>query len=116
MHIDDVYRAIEFIAATPSIEDTANVASPSPVTNRELMATLRGVLGVRVFVPLFAWMLEAGAFATRTETELLLKSRWVVPSKLLDKGFEFEFPLLEDALRDILKPAPDRQPTGASGG
>jgi uncharacterized protein (TIGR01777 family) len=102
VHIDDVYRAIEFIAATPSIVDTANVTSPNPVTNRELMATLRRVLGVRVFIPLFSWMLELGAFATRTETELLLKSRWVVPTRLLAAGFEFEYPELEGALRDIL--------------
>jgi hypothetical protein len=48
-------------------------------------------------------MLEIGAFAIRTETELLLKSRWVVPKRLLDAGFEFEFPFLEAALRDILR-------------
>ncbi len=104
VHIDDVYQVIEFIAATPSIVDTVNVTSPNPVTNRELMATLRRVLGVRVFVPLFSWMLELGALAMRTETELLLKSRWVVPTRLLGAGFEFEFPVLEAALRDILRP------------
>ena len=102
VHIEDVHRAIEFLTARPEISDPINVSSPNPVDNRELMATLRRVLGVRVGIPLFGWMLELGAFAIRSETELLLKSRWVVPSRLLAAGFEFEFPKLEDALRDIL--------------
>ncbi len=102
VHIDDVYRAIEFLIGHPELSDAVNVASPNPVDNRELMATLRRVLGVRFFVPLFAWMLELGAFLLRTETELLLKSRWVIPKRLTDAGFEFEFPTLEGALRNIL--------------
>jgi len=102
VHIEDVHRAVEFLSTTPDIGDTVNVASPNPVENRELMATLRRVLGARFGIPLFGWMLEAGAFAIRTETELLLKSRWVVPTRLLAAGFEFEFPTLEGALRDIL--------------
>jgi uncharacterized protein (TIGR01777 family) len=102
VHIDDVYRAIEFLIVHPELQDAINVSSPNPVDNRELMATLRRVLGVKIFIPLFAWMLELGAFVIRTETELLLKSRWVIPKRLTDAGFEFEFPKLEDALRDIL--------------
>ena len=61
-------------------------------------------------------MLELGALFMRTETELLLKSRWVVPTKLLAAGFEFEFPELEAALRSILRPAsadPGVSPMGA---
>jgi uncharacterized protein (TIGR01777 family) len=102
VHIADVFGAIEFLIRHTNMSDAVNVSSPNPVDNRELMATLRRVLGVRVFIPLFAWMLEIGAFAMRTETELLLKSRWVVPKRMLDAGFEFEFPTLEGALRDIL--------------
>jgi uncharacterized protein (TIGR01777 family) len=102
VHIRDVYRSIEFLSTATDVGDTVNVASPYPVENRELMATLRRVLGVRLGIPLFGWMLETGAFAIRTETELLLKSRWVVPTRLLAAGFEFEFPRLEGALRDIL--------------
>jgi uncharacterized protein (TIGR01777 family) len=102
VHIDDVYRSIEFLLNHPGLGDTVNIASPNPVENRELMATLRRVLGVRFGLPLFGWMLGLGAFAIRTEAELLLKSRWVVPSRLLAAGFEFKFPTLEGALRDIL--------------
>ena len=101
VHIEDVYRAIRFIQRDDGIDGTVNVSSPNPVRNRELMATLRRVLGMPFGVPLFRWMLELGAFAIRTETELLLKSRWVLPSRLLDEGFEFEHPTLEGAVRDI---------------
>ncbi len=86
-------------ASTPAV----NIAAPSPVTNRELMATLRRVLGVPVGVPLLRWMLEIGAVALRTETELLLKSRWVLPERLQAAGYTFEFPELEAALRDLLR-------------
>ena len=102
VHIEDLYRAIEFLCVSPDVGDTVNVSSPNPVDNRELMATLRRVLGARIGIPLFGWMLEAGAFAIRTETELLLKSRWVVPTRLRAAGFEFEYPMLEGALRNIL--------------
>lgn len=103
VHIEDLYRAIEYIAADRAITEAVNVSSPGPLENRDMMATLRKVLGIRFSVPLFAWMLEVGAFAIRTETELLLKSRWVVPTKLEAAGFGFEFPTLEPALRDILE-------------
>jgi uncharacterized protein len=102
VHIEDVHRAIEFLIDRPGLGDTVNVTSPNPVDNRQLMATLRRVLGARFGMPLFGWMLELGSFAIRTESELLLKSRWVVPTRLLAAGFEFEFPTLEGALRDIL--------------
>jgi uncharacterized protein (TIGR01777 family) len=101
IHIDDVYRAIRFIDASPKISGPINLTSPNPVDNRELMATVRRVLGVRFGLPLYRWMIELGSFAIRTQSELLLKSRWVVPTKLLASGFEFEHPKLEEALRDI---------------
>lgn len=109
VHIEDVFRAIEFLIDHsgrddhPELGDTVNVVSPNPVENRELMATLRRVLGIRYGIPLSGWMLGVGAFAIRTEPELLLKSRWVLPTRLLGAGFEFEFPTLEAALRDILR-------------
>jgi uncharacterized protein len=102
VHIEDVQRAIEFLIEHPAVGDTVNVCSPNPMENRQLMATLRRVLGVRLGIPLFGWMIELGAFVIGTESELLLKSRWVVPTRLLTAGFTFEFPKLEVALRDIL--------------
>ncbi len=102
IHLEDVYRALRFIERTPSIEGTVNVSAPNPVQNRELMRTLRRVLGMPFGIPLFGWMLEIGAFLIRTETELLLKSRWVLPTRLQREGFEFAYPEVEPALRDIL--------------
>jgi hypothetical protein len=102
IHIDDVYRAIRFIQSNSTISGPINLTSPNPVENRELMATIRSVLGVRFGIALRQWMLELGAFAIRTETELLLKSRWVVPTKLLAKGFVFEHPDLREAIEDIV--------------
>ena len=101
IHIDDVYRAIRFIQRDDAIEGPINVSAPAPVPNRELMATLRRVVGAPFGIPLHQWMLELGAFAIRTETELLLKSRWVLPTRLQSQGFEFEHPTIEGAVRDI---------------
>lgn len=102
VHLDDVFRAMRFLE-TSDLAGPVNIASPHPSTNREVMATLRRVLGVPFGVPLPRLALELGALAIRTETELILKSRWVLPQRLLDAGFVFEFPELEGALRDILR-------------
>jgi NAD dependent epimerase/dehydratase family enzyme len=67
------------------------------------MGSLRRVVGAKFGIPLYEWMLKFGAFTIGTETELLLKSRWVMPTRLLAEGYDFEFPLLEGALRDILR-------------
>lgn len=108
VHLDDAYRAIRFLE-TADLDGPVNVTSPNPSTNREVMATLRRVLGVPFGLPLQRWMLELGAFGLRTETELILKSRWVLPERLLAAGFEFEHPDLEEALRQILgRPAGGR--------
>lgn len=109
IHIADVWRAIRFIQSTPSIEGTVNLAAPSPVQNRELMATLRSIVRMPVGIPAFEWMLRLGAVALRTETELLLKSRWVLPTRLQAHGFDFEFPTIREAVEDI-------RADGASGG
>ena len=77
-----------------------NAASPRPVDNTTFMATVRRVLGVHVGPPLPRWMLELGAIGIRTETELVLKSRWVLPEKLDAAGFSFSYPTLEGAIRE----------------
>ena len=101
IHIDDVYGAIRFIRSHDSIAGPVNVSSPNPVRNRELMATLRAAVGARFGIPLFRWMIELGSMVIRSESELLLKSRWVVPSRLVVEGFEFEHPDLDEAVRQI---------------
>ena len=104
VHIDDVAGIIDVLTARPDLDGIVNVSAPSPSDNRTLMRTIRRLLGVPFGIPAFRWMLEPGSAAIRTETELVLKSRWVVPERLLDAGYEFEHPDLEPALRGILKP------------
>jgi uncharacterized protein len=102
VHIADVLGAIEFLRGRPDLDGPVNVAAPHPADNRAVMATLRRLLGVKIGLPAYRWMLELGSAAIRTETELVLKSRWVLPERLLDAGYEFAYPELEPALRDIL--------------
>jgi NAD dependent epimerase/dehydratase family enzyme len=104
VHIDDVAGIIDFLAARPDLAGVVNVSAPHPSDNRTLMRTIRRLLGVPIGLPAWRWMLEPGSAVLRTETELVLKSRWVVPERLLDAGFEFEYPDLEPALRSILRP------------
>jgi NAD dependent epimerase/dehydratase family enzyme len=106
VHIEDAARIIEFLEQTPSLQGPVNAAAPHPVDNVEFMATVRRVLGARIGPPMPRWMLELGAIGIRTETELVLKSRWVLPEKLTAAGFEFRHPTLEDAIRESF----DREP------
>jgi NAD dependent epimerase/dehydratase family enzyme len=78
-----------------------NVASPNPIPQREMMRIIRVELGVPFGLPATRSMLEVAAFVHRTEAELILKSRRVVPSRLLAEGFQFRFPRMEDAVREI---------------
>ena len=100
VHIEDVARIIDFLEATPSLDGPVNAASPNPSDDAGFMATVRRVLGVGFGPPLHRWMLELGAIGIRTETELILKSRWVLPERLTAAGFEFAYPSLEDAIRE----------------
>jgi len=102
VHIDDVARAIEWFLHYPELEGTYNLSSPGPVTNRFFMSTLRHLAGVRFGLRAPALLLRLGAFLIGTETELVLKSRWVLPTKLQATGFRFRFEKLEDALNNII--------------
>ncbi len=101
VHIEDVARILDFIEDHPELSGPINASAPHPVDNRSFMASVRRVLGVRFGPPMPRWMLELGAIGIRTETELVLKSRWVVPEKLQEAGFKFNHPELEPALRGI---------------
>lgn len=103
IHLEDAARIIDFVEAHPELEGPVNASSPNPVDNRALMAAVRRVLGVPYGLPTPRWLLELGAIAIRTETELVLKSRWVVPGRLESAGFAFAYPELESALRDALR-------------
>lgn len=103
IHVEDLFRAVVFIHADAGLTGPVNAASPGPVDNRELMSLVRQSLGVSFGIPTPAWLLEAGAVLIRTQTELVLKSRWVEPRKLLDAGFAFQHPSLAGALNQIAK-------------
>jgi NAD dependent epimerase/dehydratase family enzyme len=101
IHEEDFCRAVEWILEHSKLDGPINVAAPHPITNADMMKTFREICGIPIGLPAAKWMLEIGAFVMRTETELLLKSRNVVPGKLLASGFEFRFPNMSDALRDL---------------
>jgi uncharacterized protein (TIGR01777 family) len=101
IHETDLCRAIDWLIQRDGFQGPVNVAAPNPVTNSEMMAMIRELCGVPFGLPATAWMLEIGAFFLRTETELIIKSRRVVPGWLLSDGFEFRFPELRPALEDL---------------
>jgi NAD dependent epimerase/dehydratase family enzyme len=101
VHIDDVVAAIRFIRDDGRLAGPINIASPNPSDNHTLMRSLRRVVGVPVGLPAWRWMLEIGMWALRTEPELVLKSRWVLPRALTDAGFTFTHPDLEAVLADV---------------
>lgn len=103
VHVEDLYRTIRFLHARTDISGPVNVASPDTVDNRELMRLVRSAYSVRLGVPTPVWLLRLGAVLIRTETELVLKSRWVRPQKLLEAGFIFTQPELGRALLKISK-------------
>jgi hypothetical protein len=101
IHEADFIRAVTWVIENESIEGAVNLAAPNPVPNAAFMRTLREAWGARVGLPSPEWLLEIGAFFIRTETELLLKSRRVVPGILTAQGFRFEFPTWREAARDL---------------
>jgi uncharacterized protein len=103
VHIEDIGRAIEWFFDHPELEGAFNIVAPGPVTNAQFMSSLRRAEGRRFGLPAPAWLLKLGAAFIRTETELVLKSRWVLPTKLERTGFVFSYPWLEGALNDLLK-------------
>ena len=101
IHFEDFVRATRWLIDHDEIDGTVNVAAPNPVPNEEFMRALREAAGVRVGLPATKWMLEIGAVFMRTETELILKSRRVVPRRLLESGFVFDYPIWKAAAADL---------------
>ena len=101
IHDADFVRAVRWLIAHGEVEGAVNVAAPVPLPYREFMAALRKAAGVPVGLPAPRWLLEAGAFIMRTETELVLKSRRVVPGRLRAAGFTFEHPSWAEAAADL---------------
>lgn len=103
VHEDDFIRSVYWLIERDELGGPINIASPNPLPNRDFMRILREAWGTRIGLPAFEWQLAIGAFLMRSETELILKSRRVVPKLLTDSGFEFEFPHWNDAAKDLCR-------------
>ena len=101
LHVVDFLRMIDWCIENENLEGTINMCSPKPIPNREFLKALREASGARFGLPATWWMLEVGAFFMRTETELLLKSRRVMPGRLIESGFTFDHPNWSDAAKAI---------------
>ncbi|MGA8035283.1 MAG: TIGR01777 family oxidoreductase [Candidatus Acidiferrales bacterium] len=102
IHDLDFVRAIEFLISDSSLVGVVNISSPLPLPNAEFMEDLRKAWGIGIGLPAGSWMLEVGAIFLRTETELILKSRRVMPGRLLGKGFPFAFEDWPAAAKDLV--------------
>jgi uncharacterized protein (TIGR01777 family) len=103
IHGADFVRALRWIIEHDHLAGAINVTSPNPLPQADFMRALRHAANIRVGLPATAWMLEIGAVLLRTETELILKSRRVVPTRLLESGFTFDFPRWPEAAQDLVR-------------
>jgi uncharacterized protein (TIGR01777 family) len=104
IHDVDLVRAIEFLIAREDIAGVVNVTSPNPIPNRQFMCCLRRAWCTSyIGLPSPQWMLAVGAFLLSTETELVLKSRRVIPGRLTDAGFDFHFPVWRGAAENLVE-------------
>jgi uncharacterized protein (TIGR01777 family) len=102
IHDRDFVRAVELLLSDARFDGPINLAAPQPLAHREFMAALRAAAGIGIGLPAARWMIEIGAFFMRTDSELLLKSRYAVPGRLLDAGFGFDFPAWPAAAADLV--------------
>lgn len=102
IHEDDFARAIQFLV-DEEVEGAVNVCSPGPVPQQEFARAMREAWGVSFGLPATNWMIELGCWAMRTESELVLKSRRVVPRRLEEAGFRFRYPEWGEASRDLVR-------------
>jgi len=105
---EDFCRAVDLLVERDDFEGPVNVAAPQPLPQRELMRDLRRAWGRRPGLPATRRMAELGAWVLRTDTELLLKSRRVVPGRLLEAGFSFDHPTWRETADDLVAAVRDR--------
>ena len=103
IHYEDFVRAVYWLIENEEMKDVVNLAAPNPLINREFMNGLREAYGIAFGLPATKQMLEIGAVFMKTETELVLKSRRVVPKKLMDAGFKFKFETWQETARDLCR-------------
>ncbi|WP_186279864.1 TIGR01777 family oxidoreductase [Fluviicola chungangensis] len=101
IHIHDFCRALFFVSESTSSSSIYNIGSPNPVRNELFQKELRKSLHIPYFINQTHWMLKTGALLIGTETELILKSRYVFPQNFIDQGFLFRFPTIQSCLDDL---------------
>lgn len=101
IHHVDFVRSVLWLIENERVEGAVNLASPTPLPQADFMRAIRESWGIPVGLPATEWMVEIGTFVLRTESELVLKSRRVVPGRMLEAGFRFEFPEWDAAARDL---------------
>ena len=109
IHDRDFIRSINWIIEREELSGAINIAAPNPLPNREFMRVLREAANVKIGLPATKLMIEVGAFVMQTESELILKSRRVVPTRLIDSGFVFEFPDWAEAAQDLCRRWSEKQ-------
>jgi uncharacterized protein (TIGR01777 family) len=102
IHEQDAVKCTEWLMLHKELEGVINCTAPEAVKNTEFMKLIRDAYGVPFGLPSPAWLLEMGAVIIGTETELILKSRWVTPKRLVDSGYSFIFPKAEHTVKDII--------------
>jgi len=103
IHYEDFVAAIRWLIGREDVDGVVNIAAPNPLPNAEFMQILRNAYGMSFALPARKWALEIGAVFMRTETELILKSRRVVPGRLLEHGFRFAYPDWRTAAPDLCR-------------
>ena len=102
IHIEDLFGIIIYMQQHKNLKGVFNTAAPNPVNNKTLMQLFRKEMNTKIGLPTPAWLLKMGAVLIKTETELVLKSRWVIPERLLQEGFNFKYKTINEALKNIL--------------
>jgi uncharacterized protein (TIGR01777 family) len=103
IHIEDYFQILLFVVENYSINGIINCTSPHPVSNKDLMGSIRKTLGVPIGIPAPKFAINLGAKIIGTEPELILNSSYIIPKRLLESGYHFKFPDIEKALVDLLK-------------
>ncbi|MEM6524548.1 MAG: TIGR01777 family oxidoreductase [Bacteroidota bacterium] len=102
LHQDDFTTMMDYLINSNSLSGIFNLAAPNPVTNKVLMKALREAVGIKFGIPTPTWLLEMGARIIQTETELILKSRYVAPRRMIDNRYQFQFESIGRALPNLL--------------
>ncbi len=102
IHVDDFNKAVDHVLNHKEIKGVINIGSPNPVRNAVFMQKLRATCNRPFGLPAPKWLLKFGARIIKTETELILKSRFIQPEKLLESGFEFSYPTIDSAMSDLV--------------